>query len=343
MATAQNLNPLMVVAEAGVNHNGDLGRARALVAAAAEAGADYVKFQGFRAEEIVAADAATAAYQAANTGVESQHELLRALEISLDQFGVIAEDCGHHGIRFMCTPFDTSMTGALIGLGMDRIKIASGELTNTQALSAFAGFGLPIILSTGMATLDEVDAALGVLSEHGADDVTLLHCTSLYPAPPETLNLRAITTMAERFGRPVGYSDHSLGDQASIAAVALGATVIEKHFTLDRNLPGPDHQASLEPDELRSMIDKLRATAVALGNGDKQPTPDERETARLVRRSWHAARDLAAGTVLTGGDLVLVRPADGLSPAKSPLGQTLDRALGAGTPVRAEDLARSSA
>jgi len=333
----------LVIAEAGVNHNGDLARARDMVAAAADAGADYVKFQAFSAASLVADGARTAAYQAANTGEVDQAALLNRLELGVDDLAALADECRARKVRFLCTPFDVSMTGALIAMGMDRIKIASGELTNTEALSAFAGFGLPIILSTGMATLDEVDAALAVLTEHGATDITLLHCTSLYPAPPESLNLRAITTMAKRFGRPVGYSDHSLGDQASIAAVALGATVIEKHFTLDRALPGPDHQASLEPNELGSMIKKLRATAMALGDGDKKPTAGERETAQLVRRSWHAARDLAAGTVLVHADVVLVRPADGLSPADSPLGHRLDRALGAGTPVRAEDLVRTLA
>lgn len=329
----------LVIAEAGVNHNGDLARARDMVAAAAEAGADYVKFQAFSTASLVADGARTAAYQAANTGETDQTALLKKLEIGLDEFAVLAEECRAQSIRFLCTPFEISMTRALVSIGMDRIKVASGELTNTIALATFAEFGLPVILSTGMATLDEVGAALAVLEENGADDITLLHCTSLYPAPPETLNLRAISTMAERFSRPVGYSDHSLGDHAAVAAVALGARVIEKHFTLDRGLPGPDHRASLEPGELASMIKKLRATAVSLGDGRKEPTDAERDTAKLVRRSWHAARDLPAGTVLDKADLVLVRPADGLSPADSPLGHRLEHAVSAGTPVRAEDVA----
>ena len=246
---------------------------REMVVAAAEAGADYIKFQGFRADEIVTDSARTAGYQATNTGIQSQHELLRGLEIPLDEMAVLAEECQSHGVRFLCTPFDVSMTSDLIDMGMDRIKVASGELTNAPALARFASFGLPVILSTGMATMDEVDSAVAELRGGRAGDITLLHCTSLYPAPPETLNLRAMTALAERFGLPVGYSDHSLGDYAAVAATALGATVIEKHFTLDRNLPGPDHRASLEPDELASMIAKLGKTAAALGDGTKRPAP----------------------------------------------------------------------
>jgi|ETNmetMinimDraft_35_1059890.scaffolds.fasta_scaffold66281_2 N-acetylneuraminate synthase/N,N'-diacetyllegionaminate synthase len=328
----------IVIAEAGVNHNGDLARARDMVAAAAEAGADYVKFQAFSAASLVAAGAGTAAYQAENTGKSDQADLLADLEIGRDGMASLAATCGRHGIRFLCTPFDVAAAADLIALGMDRIKIASGELTNVEALATFAGFGLPLILSTGMTTLDEVGAALAVLEDGGADDVTLLHCTSLYPAPAETLNLRAMVTMAERFARPVGYSDHSLDDYASIAAVALGASVIEKHFTLDRSLPGPDHQASLEPHALAAMIARLRLTATALGDGEKRPAPGEIETAALVRRSWHATRTLTAGAVVAATDVVLKRPADGLDPASSPVGQTLANAIDGGAPVRSGDL-----
>ena len=328
----------LVIAEAGVNHNGDLGRARDMVAAAAEAGADYIKFQGFRADEIVVADASTAAYQAANTGVQNQHQLLRSLEISLDEMALLAQECRTRGIRFLCTPFDVSMTAELVGMGMDRIKVASGELTNIPALSRFARFGLPVILSTGMAMIDEVDTAVVALRDGGAGDITLLHCTSLYPAPPESLNLRAMVTLAERFGLPVGYSDHSLDDYAAVAATALGATVIEKHFTLDRSLPGPDHRASLEPGELASMIARLEKTAAALGDGDKRPTPGEMETARLVRRSWHASRSLSAGVRLGETDVMLSRPGDGLAPADSPIGRVLALPLALGAPIRTADL-----
>lgn len=328
----------LVIAEAGVNHNGDLGRAREMVVAAAEAGADYVKFQAFSADSLVAAGAETAAYQAENTGKTDQAALLADLEIGRDGMAALARTCNQNGIRFLCTPFDVAGAADLVALGMDRIKIASGELTNVEALRTFAGFGLPVILSTGMTTLDEVGAALAVLDDAGAADVTLLHCTSLYPAPAETLNLRAMVTMAERFGRPVGYSDHSLDDYASIAAVALGACVIEKHFTLDRALPGPDHQASLEPTALAAMITRLRHTVAALGDGKKRPAPGEIETAALVRRSWHATRDLSPGAVIGADDVVLKRPADGLDPAASPVGRTLAGPVDGGAPVRAHDL-----
>ena len=329
---------ITVIAEAGVNHNGDLGRALSMVAAAAAAGGDYVKFQAFSADRLVARGARTAAYQAANTGETDQAALLRGLELSLEQFAVLAQACRVADIGFMVTAFDVDTVEALVALGMDRLKVASGELTNTPALARFAALGLPILLSTGMATLDEVADAVEVLTSHGASDITLLHCTSLYPAPVAALNLRAIDTLARRFGLPVGYSDHSPGDHAAVAAVALGATVIEKHFTLDRTLPGPDHPASLEPDELAVMIRKLRETAIALGDGVKAPAPGEVETARLVRRSWHALRPLAAGRVLTADDVALKRPADGLPPACSPVGATLGRPLSVDAPVTAADL-----
>lgn len=330
---------LLVVAEAGVNHNGDLGRARAMVQAAAEAGADYVKFQAFTAEGLVARGARTAAYQAANTGEADQRALLRGLEIGLDGFAALAGDCRARRIGFMATAFDVDMVAALIALGMDRVKVASGELTNVPALAHFARFGKPVLLSTGMATLDEIGRAIEVLRANGAADITLLQCTSLYPAPPAALNLRAMQTMARRFGLPVGFSDHSLGDHAAVAAVALGASVIEKHFTLDRTLPGPDHAASLEPAELAAFVAKLHATTLVLGDGVKRPAPGELETAQLVRRSWHAARDLPAGAVLSAGDLALKRPATGLEPHIDLVGRRLARARAADEPIRPADLA----
>jgi N-acetylneuraminate synthase/N,N'-diacetyllegionaminate synthase len=333
------MNRPIVIAEAGVNHNGDLGRAKELVAAAAAAGADYVKFQVFSASELVAAGGRSASYQAANTGVEDQRALLRGLELARADFAVLAQECRNRKVGFLATAFDETAIAELLALGMDRIKIASGELTNTPALRFFGGLGRPILLSTGMATMQEVEAALATLTRAGASDITLLHCTSLYPAPPETLNLRAMTAMAERFGRPVGYSDHSLGDAAAVAAVALGASVIEKHFTLDRSLPGPDHKASLEPDELAALIRKLRATAVMLGDGEKRPAPGEADVAATVRRSWHARRRLAAGTCLAAADIALKRPAHGLPPAASPVGRRLAVDVDADAPIRERDLA----
>jgi N,N'-diacetyllegionaminate synthase len=329
----------VIVGEAGVNHNGDVGRARELIAAAAAAGVDYVKFQAFRAADLVTQSAGTAPYQAHNTGTARQVELLSSLEISRDGFAELSAECRHHGVGFMCTPFSVADTRYLVSLGMDRIKVASGELTNTPALVEFAATRLPVLLSTGMATLDEVAAALATLKRHGSGPVTVLHCTSIYPAPVGDVNLRAMVTMRERLQVPVGYSDHTLDDHVSLAAVALGAVAIEKHFTLDRNLPGPDHRASLEPAELAHMVRRIRDLELALGDGVKQPSPAEIETARLVRRSWHAARDLAAGAVLAQGDLVLKRPADGLPPDAPPVGRRLKAAVVSDQALRPEHLA----
>jgi sialic acid synthase SpsE len=333
------MTPLLVVAEAGVNHNGDLGRARAMVDVAAKAGADYIKFQAFSTDSLVTRDAGTAAYQTANAGETRQDRLLRGLELSPAQFEILAAACRDAGIGFMVSVFDLTQLDALLALGMDRIKIASGELTNTPALARFARTGLPVLLSTGMATLAEVEDAVRVLREHDARDIILLHCTSLYPAPPDSLNLRAIGTMARQTGLPIGFSDHSLGDHAAIAAVALGATVIEKHFTLDRNLPGPDHRASLEPDELAAMIRRLRDVALALGDGIKAPAPGEAETARLVRRSWHVVRDVPAGGRLAPADVALLRPEGGMAPAREVVGHVLVRAKTAGSALLSTDLA----
>ena len=335
---APSTQDVLVIAEAGVNHNGSLDRALAMVRAAAEAGADYVKFQAFDTDQLVAAGASTARYQQSNTGELDQKSLLRPLEISLEQFSDIAAECRQAGIGFMCTPFNSEMTAALVDMGMDRIKIASGEMVNHTALRHFASFGLPVILSTGMATLDEVRASVAVLRDAGAEDISVLHCTSLYPAPEDTLNLRAIKTLSDAFGLPTGYSDHSLGINASVAAVALGATVIEKHFTLDKSLPGPDHVASLDAEELRGLIAALRSMTVMLGSGEKAPCAAELDTAKIARRSWHAARDLAPGTVLAEGDVILKRPAHGLGSDRSPLGKTLTRGVTADAPIHASDL-----
>ena len=332
------MNTPLIIAEAGVNHNGDLDRALSMVDAAASAGADVIKFQAFRTEALVAANGAAAPYQRANTGAERQSDLLSQLELDIDHFSALAARCDARSIEFLATPFDTAMTADLVSLGMRRIKIASGELTNRPALCDFAATGLPILLSTGMATLDEVGAALAALKQAGATDITLLQCTSLYPAPAETANLAAMRTLADTFNCPVGYSDHTCGDHVAIAATALGAQVIEKHFTLDRTLPGPDQEASLETDELAAMIQRIRETVVALGSGDKVPAPGEAETAKLVRRSWHAARHLSAGTILEEKDIVLIRPADGLPPDEPLIGRRLRVGRTASAPILETDL-----
>lgn len=328
----------LIIAEAGVNHNGSLERALEMVAMAAEAGADAIKFQTFKAEQMVTAEAPRAAYQARALGAGDQLSMLRALELADADFARLAERCGELGIAFLSTAFEPAGLAMLLGLGMERVKIPSGELTNPLLLLAAALTGRPVILSTGMATLDEIRTALGVLAFGllGLDDphpaafarafadpagqarlmerVTLLHCTSEYPAAPETINLRAMATLAETFGLPIGLSDHSQGIAVPQGAVALGARVIEKHVTLDRRLPGPDHEASLEPDELAAMVAGIRTIEAALGDGLKQPTDGERDTARVARRSLVAARPIAAGDVLTARDLALRRPGEGCSP-----------------------------
>jgi len=327
-----------VIAEAGVNHNGDIARAEAMIEAAAKAGAEIVKFQAFSAAELVAKGTSTASYQRANTGETDQAELLRNLELDPRDFQRLGRVCRANGIEFLCTAFDTSLLARLIDAGMQRIKIPSGEVTNTQMLRRVSEFGLPVILSTGMATLEEVRRAVSVLQQSGAGEVTILHCTSLYPAREETINLRAMVTMRAEIGLPVGYSDHSIGDHIAIAAVALGAVMIEKHFTLDRNLPGPDHNASLHPDELATMIERVRAVERSLGDGIKRPAPEEEGTAALVRRSWRAARRLEAGAILAADDIVLKRPADGLAPDFDLVGRRLQHLREADEPIRAADL-----
>lgn len=333
---------LIVIAEAGVNHNGDLGRALEMVKAAADAGADFIKFQAFETDSLVARGTKTAAYQRTNTGRSDQAEMLRSLEMSADAFLNIAKACEQNGIRFLCTAFDETMIDKFVSFGMDRIKIASGELTSLATLRRFAALGLPVYLSTGMATLAEVREAIEVLRDGGAPEIIALQCTSLYPAPIETLNLRAMQTMREEFGIAVGFSDHSLGDHAAIAAVALGAVVIEKHFTLDRTLPGPDHAASLEPRELKAMISRLRDVSKMLGDGVKAPCPAETETAAVARRSWHATRDLPAGAVLTDADMALKRPASGIGGAQSLTGRRLVRAVQAETPFTLADFGQET-
>jgi len=332
------MSALTIIAEAGVNHDGELSQALALVDAAAEAGADIVKFQAFRSRDLVAKDAPSAAYQKETTGAAEQREFLERLELSSDELARIADHCRSRHIEFLCTAFDAGMIQLLADMGMRRVKIASGELDNLPALACFGASGLPVLLSTGMATLDEVRLAVEALREAGARDITLLHCTSLYPAPMESVNLRAMQTLRDSFDLPVGYSDHTLGDHVAVAAVALGARVIEKHLTLDRTLPGPDHAASMEPADFAAMCNRLRATALALGDGVKAPAPAELEVARVARKSWHAATDLAAGALLEVGDVCLKRPATGLSATRSPVGCRLKIARAADEPIRESDI-----
>jgi len=339
-----------VIAEAGVNHNGSETLALDLVDAAAAAGADAVKFQTFRAEKLVKAGAAKAEYQARQTGSGDQLSMLRALELSEDAHRAILQRCAEQGIEFLSTPFDEESAVFLMGLGMARIKVPSGELTNRPFIEYLAGFDLPLIVSTGMATLEEVREAVDwVASARAArgfvaplaERLILLHCTSNYPTAAEDVNLRAMAALAQFSGLPVGYSDHTPGIAVTTAAVALGAVVVEKHFTLDRNLPGPDHQASLEPDELAAMVSAVRIVEAALGDGVKVPRPKELAVRDVARRSIILARDLAAGQVLQLGDVSLLRPGTGIPPKYlgEVVGRSLRRDLTAGTLLVWADLA----
>lgn len=331
-------NSPFIIAEAGVNHNGDVMRAIEMVEVAADCGADCIKFQAFDPEGLVAAGTQSAAYQNRNTGQRDQLDLLRSLSLSLSDFERTAERCRECGIEFLATPFELDMVEALVAFGMKRVKVASGELTNHMALDRFAKTGLPIILSTGMANDSEVDSAIEVLQSADAARITVLQCTSIYPAPVPQVNLRAMVAMGQRNNVAFGYSDHTLGEHIAIAATALGATVIEKHFTLSRELPGPDHKASLEPEELRRMIRHVREAAEALGSDRKVPSNEERETAALVRRSWHSTRQLKTGTTIRADDAVLKRPASGVAATRSIIGRRLMTDIGANEPIKPGDL-----
>ena len=324
--------PCFIIAEAGVNHNGDLGLAKRLIDAAAQAGADAVKFQTFEAEQLVTADAPQADYQARNSGrTESQLEMLRRLELPMQTFAELKRHCDALGIRFMSTAFDERSAEHLRNLGMDLFKIPSGELTNLPLLRHIAGFGLPMIVSTGMGNLEEVNTAVAAIRQMTQASICVLHCVSDYPTAPKDANLRAMHLLAQSTGLAVGFSDHTLGIEAAVVAVAAGARVIEKHITLDRNLPGPDHRASLEPCELQEMVLAIRRAEVLLGRQVKEPTARELQVAQIVRRSVVAACDIPAGTQITEGLLTLRRPGTGMPPADMHLliGMTARRDLAA--------------
>lgn len=333
--------PCFIIAEAGVNHNGSLDSALDLVDIAAAAGADAVKFQSFRAEDLVTEDAPKAEYQKRATGSEkSQFKMLKELELDEGAFVEIAARCKERRILFMSTPFDEGSADHLESLGMSIFKIPSGELTNHPLIRHIAAKGKPVIQSTGMATLDEVARAVEVIRSTGNTEFQLLHCVSDYPADPATVNLRAMQTMRERFQVPVGLSDHTLGTHIPVAAVAMGAACIEKHFTSDKSLPGPDHQASLDPAELKEMIRQIREVESAFGSGVKAPTDAERQTALVARRSVVASRDLPAGQVLGHADLALRRPGSGLAPSEIPglIGKRLAKSVLRNALIKPEDL-----
>lgn len=316
------VEPVFIIAEAGVNHNGDVGRAIELIDAAAEAGADAVKFQTFEANLLVTEEAQTAAYQARSGAGASQLDMLRTLELKWSDFEALFAHCEKRKIEFMSTPFDKRSADRLERLGMRRFKIPSGELTHHDFVRYVARKGRPVILSTGMATLNEAIEGVDAARSAGCIDLTVLHCVSAYPAPVEDMNLRAMLTLREALQVPTGLSDHSLGITVTIAAAALGAVCIEKHFTLDKSLPGPDHQASLEPDELQAMVQAIRDVEKALGSGIKQPAASEGDASAAARRSVVLAGRVPAGHVLVREDLVVRRPGTGLPPSE------LDRLIG---------------
>ena len=306
----------LLIAEAGVNHNGSMKHAKQLIDVAAAAGADLVKFQTFSADRLVTKYAAKAGYQMTDGIEESQYEMIHRLELDQSMHMEIIEHCERRGVGFFSTAFDIESLEMLLDLGVGRVKVPSGEVTNLPFLRRVGSTGLPVIMSTGMATIDEVGAALDILLESGTvrEDVTILHCTTQYPAPFEHVNLRAMETIREKFGVAVGYSDHTLGIQVAIAAVALGASVIEKHFTLDRHMPGPDHAASLEPEELAEMVRSIRTIEVAMGDGVKRPTPGELENRQVARKSIVAARAIRKGEIIESDMLAVKRPGIGISP-----------------------------
>jgi len=307
--------PCFIIAEAGVNHNGDINLAKKLIDLAKDAGADAVKFQTFTAEEVVIKGTEKANYQKVTTGTEeSQFEMLKKLELTQRDFEQLFTYARGKGVVLLSSAFDNRSVDLLDNLGVPAIKVASGEITNSPLLKHIARKKRPIILSTGMATLDEVEEALEVIRKEGAREIVLLHCVSCYPAKIEDVNLKAMETLRTTFKLPVGLSDHTPGITASIAAVALGACIIEKHFTLDKSLPGPDHRASLEPGELKQMVTAIREVEKAMGNGVKRPTEEEEENKKVARRSIVARVDIPLGAIITEEMLDVKRPGGGLEP-----------------------------
>ena len=307
----------LIIAEAGVNHNGNFDLAKKLIDKAVEGGADIVKFQTCKAENVISRYADKAEYQKVTTGeADSQLEMVRKLMLTYEEYGKLKEYCDEKGIEFLSTAFDLPSVDYLHSIGMRRWKIPSGEITNLPLLIKIAKLHEPIIMSTGMSELSEVSDAVKVLKDNGAADITLLHCTTEYPAPYEDVNLKAMETMREAFDLPVGYSDHTKGLEIPVAAVAMGACVIEKHFTLDRNMEGPDHKASIEPDELKSMVDQIRHVEVAIGNGEKKVSASELKNQDIARKSIIAKMAIKAGDVFTEDNITTKRPGSGINPMR---------------------------
>jgi len=333
--------PAFFIAEAGVNHNGKVENAKRLVEIAADAGADAIKFQTFRAQELASAAAPKAKYQQERSGADqSQFEMLKGLELSAENFREIEKHAHLKGIIFLSTPFDTESVDMLDHLGVPAFKIPSGEITNWPLLEYIAAKHKPVILSTGMSYLSEVGDAIGVIRAAGCSQLAVLHCTSNYPATAASSNLRAMQTISESFNVPTGLSDHTLGMEMTIAAIAMGARIIEKHFTLDKSLPGPDHQASLAPDELRILIHSIREVESGMGDGIKRPTPSEEETRDVARRSIITHEQILKGTTIERRMLVFKRPGNGIPPSKLAeiVGRKVNRTIPADSKLEFEDL-----
>lgn len=305
-----------IIAEAGVNHNGSFELACKLVDVAKTAGADCIKFQTFKSNNLVSHNAQKADYQKSTTGEGSQVDMLKELELSYDEFRMLKDYCDKVGICFLSTPFDFESIHFLNSIDMPFWKVPSGEVTNYPYLVELAKTGKPVLMSTGMCDMDEIVAAINVLKNNGTKEIKLLHCNTEYPTPYEDVNLKAMQTLKNVFGYEVGYSDHTKGIEVPVAAVALGATVIEKHFTLDRDMEGPDHKASLEPDELTAMVSSIRHTEKAIGTGNKMPSPSEKKNITIARKSIVAAKKIKMGEVLTKDNITVKRPGTGINPMK---------------------------
>ena len=336
---------VIIIAEAGVNHNGSLSMAFKLAEAASRSGADYIKFQTFKTELNISKTAKKADYQIENTNnnVETQFEMVKKLELSFDDFKKIKEYCDKLNIGFLSTGFDFESVDFLDKLGMDYFKIPSGEITNKPLIKYIANKNRPIIVSTGMCNMSEIGTTLNILTENSCkkSDITILHCNTEYPTPYKDVNLKAMNSIQEFLGVNIGYSDHTLGIEVPIAAVALGARVIEKHFTLDKNLPGPDHKCSLNPDELKLMVLSIRNTEAAIsGSGVKEPSKSEMKNIDIARKSLHLKNDLQQGEILSARDLISLRPGNGISPMQieKVIGKKLKANLKAFTKLSFSDL-----
>jgi N-acetylneuraminate synthase/N,N'-diacetyllegionaminate synthase len=338
------MSKVKIIAEVGVNHNGNIDLARKMIKAAADSGADFVKFQTYVTENIVSKSAPKANYQIKNTNTKgTQFEMLKRLELGIDDHYKLIECCKSHGVTFLSSAFDLESLNFLKNTELPLFKIPSGEITNYPYLKAVSEINKPVILSTGMATLEEVERSFKLLSENGLKKhkITILHCNTEYPTPYDDVNLLAMKTLSEKFQVAVGYSDHTIGSEVAIAAVALGAEVIEKHFTMDRNLPGPDHKASMEPNEFKIMTQAIRNVEKAIsGDGEKIPSRSEIKNIPIARKSIYISQNLDEGTVLEDYHLISLRPGTGISPMRwnELIGKSINKSLGKGHQLTWDDL-----